>query len=140
MRGDPAEEQQRNREHHDQETAQTDEEQPTAPPLAAWVGEAGGEQLVVAAVCLPANVEEIAQYRHGAEQHFYAPVRQHARQGHVRDAPCPRCEDDYTRRNATNDVTDAWNEADDAVEPESNGRARDSEPVVEQMRKQVECF
>ena len=116
------------------------EEEPVAPLLAAWMLEVAGEQHVVAAVGLPRDVEGISEERHGADDDVEREIDDHARDSDVGCAARPCGEDDDGRGETGEDVADAGDEADDAVQAEADGGAGDAEPRVEKTAKDVQIF
>jgi hypothetical protein len=126
-----------NRENHGNEAKQ---EGPVAPGVAMRLAQVANDEAVVAAIGFPRDVEEIAEERDGADDDTEAEVDRHAQERDVRDAANPRSEDEDGGGEAGEHVAEAGNEADEAVEPDADGRAGDAEPVVEQVRVEVEIL
>src|SRR5450755_2382333 len=98
------------------------------------------EELVVAAVGLPGDVEGVAEKWDGADDHVECEVDRHAGKGDVRDAAHPGGEDEDAGGEAGEDVSDGGDEADDAVEAEVDLSAGNAEAIVEQMGEDDEVF
>jgi hypothetical protein len=119
---------------------QSEQEDPVAPGVAMRLAQVAHDEAVVAAVGFPGDVEEVAEERDGADEDADAEVDCHAQQGDVRDAANPRSEDEDGGSDAGDDIPEAGNEADEAIEPEADAGAGDAEPVVEKVRVEVEIL
>jgi len=108
-----------------------EQEAPVAPGVAARRSEVAEEQLVVAAVGLPGDVEGVAEDGDGADEHADANVDGHAEEGDVGQPAHPAGDGDDERKQAGDDVAKAGYEADDAVDAEADAGAGDAEGFVE---------
>lgn len=103
-----------------------------APSVAARLCEVPLQQLIVATVGLPGNVEDVSEERHGTHQYADAEIDDHARERNVRDASHPPGERKDERDEAGDDVADTGHETDDAIDTEAYAGARDAKCFVEQ--------
>jgi len=97
-----------------------------------WFADVAGEELVVAAVGFPGDVEDVAEDGDGADEDADADVDGHADDGDVGNAADPGGEGNDEREDACEDVAETGDEADDAVEAEADAGAGDAEGFVEQ--------
>jgi hypothetical protein len=83
------------------------------------------------AVRLVADVEQVANHRHEADERVEAEVAEHAREHPARRSKPPGLLDDLAAGRAGCGVADPGDEADDAVGPEPEARARQPVALVE---------
>jgi hypothetical protein len=95
---------------------------------------------VIAPVRLPGDIEDVAEDGDGADDDFDADVDHHPDEGDVRDAANPGSEDDDEGGDAGEDVAEAGDEADETVEPDADGREGDAEPIVEEVREDIDVL
>jgi hypothetical protein len=117
-----------------------EQEGPVAPGVTMRLAQVAHDEAIVPAIGLPRDVEQVAEERDGADDDTEAEVDRHAQQRHVRDATNPRSENQDGGGDAGDDVAEAGNETDEAIEPEADGRAGNAEPVVEQVGVEVEVL
>ena len=137
---DPCEYQQGDDEDRDQPRNQAGEEEPVSPRMASWLFDVAYEELVVAAVGLPSDVEGVAEERDGADDYVERKGDCHPGEGDVGDAAHPGGEDKYAGGKSREDVSYGRDEANYAVEAEVDLGARNAEAIVEQMGEDVEVF
>jgi hypothetical protein len=118
----------------------SEEEGPVAPGVAMRLAQMAHHEAVVAAVGLPRDVEQVSEERDGADDDADAEVDRHAEQRDAGDAANPRSEDQHRGGDAGEHIAEAGHEANQAVEPDTNARAGDAEPVVEEVRVEVEIL
>ena len=99
--------------------------------MEVWLADVAGEELVVAAVGFPGNVEDVAEDGDGADEDADADVDGHPDDGDVGDAADPGGEGDDEGEDAGEDISEAGDEADDAVDAEADAGAGDAEGFVE---------
>jgi hypothetical protein len=116
------------------------QEDPVSPRLPPGLLQMANNQRVVATVRLPGDIKGIAQQRNRPQEDLDADVHYHSDQRDVRHAAHPGREHDDRRRQAANDISQARDEADDAVQSEAYGGAGDAKPVIEYVRQEVEIF
>ena len=116
------------------------EEGVVAPSVAVGLAEVARHQVVVAAVGFPGDVEDVAEEGDGADEDLDGDVDHHAEEGDVGDAANPGGEDEDEGGDAGEDVAEAGDEADEAIEADADGGEGEAEPVVEEMREEVEIF
>ena len=61
-------------------------------------------------------------------------------QRYIRDATHPGSDHDDGRREATDNISEAGNQADDAIQSEANRGAGDTKPVIQQVRQAKSRF
>ena len=134
--------QQKHRQHYQrgQNEAQTTEKEPALHRMLSRLVDASSQQRVVAAVRPPGDVEHIAEHRNRADHNLDRHIGHHARHRDIGDAAHPGRDDDDAGGDAADQVADAGNEADDAVEPEADRSAGNPDEVVQHMRQQVEVL
>ena len=108
------------------------EKSPIFPGVQARLSDMPLHELVVAAVWLPRNVEGVSQERNGADQDADADVDGHAHKGDIRNSAGPRRDGDDEREDTGNDIAEAGDETDDAVDPESEAGEGNSKGFVKQ--------
>jgi len=89
-------------------------------------------ELVVAAVWLPCNVEGISQQRDGADQNADADVDTHAQKSDIRNSARPSRDWNDERENAGNNIAEAGDEPDDAIDPEPEPGEGNSKGFIQQ--------
>jgi hypothetical protein len=94
-------------------------------------GKMPAQQAQVPAVRLVADVEQVANHRHEADERVEAEVAEHAREHPARRSKPPGRLDDLAAERAGCGVADPGDEADDAVGPEPEARARQPVALVE---------
>jgi len=123
-----------------QNKAETAEKEPALQRMLSGLVDTADKQCVVAAVGAPGDVEHVTEYGNGADDNFDRDVGDHARDCDVRDAAHPGCDDDDAGGDATNQIADAGDEADDAVQAEADGGAGNFDEVIQHMRQEIEVF
>src|ERR1700733_10279612 len=123
-----------------QHNAEAAEKEPALQCVFSRFVDTADEQRVVAAIRAPGDVEHITEHGNGPDHNFDCNVGDHTRDRNVGDASHPSCDDDDAGGDAADQVADAGNEADDAVETEANRGTRNFDEVVEHMRQEVEVF
>jgi len=101
---------------------------------------AADQQSVVAAVGAPGDVEHVAEDWNRSDYDFDGDVGHHARDRDIRDAANPGCDDDDAGGDAADQVADARDEADDAIEAKADRGAGNFDEVIEQVRQEVEVL
>jgi hypothetical protein len=94
-------------------------------------GKMPAQQAQVPAVRLVADVEQVANHRHEADERVEAEVAEHAREHPARRSKPPGRLDDLAAGRAGCGIADPGDEADDAVGPEPEARARQPVALVE---------
>jgi len=107
------------------------EEDPVATCMAAGLGEVAREQSIVAAVRLPDDVEDVAEEWNGANEYPNANIGGHAQECDVWDAANPGGNGDDEREESGEDVAEAGNKANYAVDAEAEVRSGDTKCFVE---------
>ena len=96
------------------------------------------QQEIVAAIRLPSNIEGVAKNRDGADQHTDAEVDPHAHESDVGNATNPCGDGGDEGEQSCEHVSQAGNEADDAVDAESDPCEGDAKGFIEQDFKAVQ--
>jgi len=124
----------------DQHQREYREDEPAGESVAARFGDGAFEKLVVAAVGAPRDIEQVAEQGNGTDGGLDQDVEHHASEHDIRNATDPCRKDDDGGRETGDDVSGAGDEADDAVETETDGGSGDVDEVVEQVREDVEVL
>src|ERR1700751_5663907 len=95
------------------------------------------EQVVIAAIGLPCDIESVAENRNCSDQHIERKVDHHARKCYVRHSAKPRRNYDYARSESSKNVARERNEADDPVDSETDSGARKAKTIFEPVRKPI---
>jgi hypothetical protein len=117
---------------------QHDEKGPIFPRMTPGLPEVALQQQIIAAIRLPSNIEGVAKNRDGADQHTDAEVDSHAHEGDVWNAANPRGNGDDEGEQSGEHVSQAGNEADDAIDAESDPCERDAKGFIEQDFKPMQ--
>ena len=97
----------------------------------AALGEMAMQQPQVAAIGLEAEIQHIADHRHHPDHGVDAQIGDHPGQRRGRDAEPPGLVDDVGGERVGNDVADAGDQPDDAIEPDAKARAGNPIAIVE---------
>jgi hypothetical protein len=116
------------------------QEDPVSPRLPPLLFQMPNDQRIVAPVRLPGDVKGIAQQRNRPQQYLDANVDHHSDQRDIGHTPYPRRYNEDRRSKAADNIAQAGDETDDAIQSEADGGAGDAEPFVEYVGKQVEIF
>jgi hypothetical protein len=108
------------------------EKRPVAPGVATRLVEVTDEQLIVATVGLPGDVEDVTEKRNGADENADGEIGGHADQRDIGRAANPGCQRNDEGEQSGEDVAKTGNKADDSVEAETNTCAGNAECFVEQ--------
>ena len=108
--------------------------------MATRVGDGALEELIVAAVRAPGDVEEVADEGDRADDGLDKNVEDHASENDVGNSASPCSEDDDRRGQASDNVARAGDKPYDAVEAEANAGSGDLDEVVEQVGEDVEML
>ena len=142
--GDPEQEDQEDDEGGDKDGENAadkgEEEGVVLPGVGVRLAKLACHEFVIPPVRFPRDVENVAEDGDGSDDDFDAEVDHHADEGDVGDAANPGGEDDDEGGEAGKDVSESGDEADEAVEADADGREGDAEPVVEQMREEVDVL
>jgi hypothetical protein len=114
------------------------EKSPVLTFVAARLTKMPLEQLVVAAVGLPYDIKDVAEEGDGADENADAQICGHAHDSDVGQAahPCGKRNDE--RQQSRENIAEAGNESDDAVDTETEAGAGNAEGLVEQDFKAQE--
>src|ERR1700734_1975307 len=96
--------------------------------------------MIVASVGSPADIEQVTEYRHQARNHFYGQVGHHPRDGDQGNAAEVGSEHDDAAGHASQEIANAGNEADHAVDAKADIGAGNAKPGVEHAGEHVEVF
>src|ERR1700677_1194096 len=96
--------------------------------------------MIVASVGSPADIEEVAEYWHQAGSHFNGQIGYHARDRNQGNAAEVGSENDDAARHAPEQIADAGNEPDNAVDTKADLGAGDTKPGVKHAGAHVEVF
>src|SRR5579859_1609473 len=116
------------------------QEHPVAPGLSPRLVQLTDDERIVATVRLPGDIKGIAQERNRSQQHLDADVDHHSEQRDVRDTTHPCRDHDDRGREATDNISQAGDQADDAIQSEADRGAGNTKPVVEQMRQHIKIL
>jgi len=108
--------------------------------MAVRFGDGASEKVVVAAVGLPPDVKGVAEDRDGADENSDGEVGDHAEQGYVRHTANPCNEGNDEGEEAGENVSEAGDQADDAVKAEADAGAGDDERLVKQDLEEAHVF
>ena len=110
------------------------------PGMTVGLAKVARHEFVIAPVGFPGDVEDVAEEGDGADDDLDADVDHHADEGDPGDAANPGGEDDDEGGEAGEDVAEAGDEADETVEADADGGEGDAEPVVEEVREEVDVL
>ena len=108
--------------------------------MAVRLAEVAAQEPIVATVCLPGNVENIAEDGNGSHQHADAEIGGHAHQCDVWHAANPCGQWDYQRQESGQHVAEARHQPDDSVDAESQLSAGHAKSFVEKDFELLQCL
>ena len=129
-----------NREDRQQNKRDAEQEDVILPCVYVWLAQVPRQQIIVAAVGLPCNIEGVAQNRDRADQHIERKIDDHARERHVRHPTKPCRDHNNAGGEASKNISEERNQPNKSVESEANRRARNAKAVVKHMRQQIQIF
>jgi hypothetical protein len=107
------------------------DEEPVLPGMATPGLRVADEQVVVAPICFPRDVCDVADDGNRTERVFDREVEHHTEDGDARSSALPRRQDDEEGSEGGESVADAWNPADQRVQSEANARTRNFEAIIQ---------
>jgi hypothetical protein len=136
----PHDQQDRNGEDQGHRAGNYSEKRPVFPGMFSGFSEMALEQEIVAAVGLPSDVERVPEKGDGANQDTDAEVDAHAQEGDVGNAAHPCGDGNDEGQKPGQHISQAGNQADDAVDAEADPGERDAESFVEQDFNTMQCL
>ena len=136
----PQQQQERQHRERHQPQRQHAQEHPVAPRVAPPGHQRVLQQVVIAPVRPPADIEQVPQHRHQPHSDLDHQVHHHARDRHQRHAAHIRRQHDDAARRAAEKIPDPRDEPDNAIQPEADIRPRHAKPRIQHARQQVEVL
>ena len=136
----PCHEEDGDAEYNSEHTYEQQQEAPITPCVAARLVQVELEEAIVAAVRLPGNVKDIAEKGNGTDEYPDGEIDGHTEESDIRDATNPGGYRNHEREKSGDDVAETRDQANDAIDPESEVGAGDAESLVEQYFKLVQRF
>jgi len=138
--GEPDQQDERYHEDRGHTESQKAQKNPVFPGMPVRLFQVARHQCIIAPVGFPCDVEHISQQGNGADNDIDGEVHDHTRERDVWHTAKPCGDDENAGGQSCKHIAQPGDEADDAVQSEANGGTGNAEPVIEQMRQQVEIL